>query len=211
MKGNSLNFRFKKEETGVFRKNPDAICDKIEKESQVFGLTMGEFSLIDLIHSTLKKIGPSEVIVATWSAGIKDVNQVKWMVDTDLILDFKLLVDHSYVNRQKKYAASITDLFGKENIRTSEIHAKFVLLKNENFNVVITSSMNLNANKTCELFTIYESKEMFDLLYKFYIHHFETMQIGFESNSNKVNKCVESFFKNYETKEINESKHWSEI
>jgi len=50
-------------------------------------------------------------------------------MDSDLITDIKILTDHSYKNSAKKYAASIEDLFGIENIRTSEMHAKFVLIE----------------------------------------------------------------------------------
>ena len=130
------NFRFKKAEIGLFKDlDSDLAVSSLEKKCRILGLTNGEFSLIDLIYSVLKKIGRSRVIVATWSAGIKDVHQVKWMVDSDLISNFKILTDHSYKSRQSKYAASIEDLFGLENIRTSEMHAKFVLIENDKFKV----------------------------------------------------------------------------
>ena len=142
------NFRFKKTEIGVFNHNADQVSEMIEPNCRIMGLTQGQFSLIDLIHSILRKIGPSDIICTTWSAGIKDAHQVKWMVDTDLINSFKIITDHSYATRQKIYAASLEDLFGRDNIRTSEIHAKFTLIKNDSWNIVIRTSMNLNANKT---------------------------------------------------------------
>lgn len=162
---------------------------------------MGQFSLIDLIHAVLQKTGPARLIVATWSAGIKDAHQVRWLADTELITDFKLLTDHSYAARQGKYAASIEELFGKENIRTSEMHAKFVLIENDDFKVSIMSSMNLNANKTCELFEVEEGADVFDMLMNFACHHFDDMQPGFVKSATKVSQTVARFFEKHAQKD----------
>lgn len=207
------NFRFKEQEIGIFNTADASLAlSKFDKGCRLVGLTMGRFSLIDMIRVILDHTGPANVVVATWSAGIKDVHQMKWMADSGLLNDFKLLTDHSYVNRQSKYAASIEDLFGKENIRTSEMHAKFVLIYNDEFKVSILSSMNLNANKTCELFEVEEGADLFNFLKDFVEHHFTEMAIGFEPDSNKVSKVVESFFRKYSAEpEKQISKHWSEM
>jgi hypothetical protein len=194
------NFRFKKTEIGVFNHNADQVSEMIEPNCRIMGLTQGQFSLIDLIHSILKKIGPSDIICTTWSAGIKDAHQVKWMVDTDLINSFKIITDHSYATRQKIYAASLADLFGAENIRTSEIHAKFTLIQNEKYNIVIRTSMNLNANKTCENFEIDDDKAVYDFYNNFINNTFANMEIGFVESSSKVNDCVAKFFAKNEKK-----------
>jgi hypothetical protein len=208
----SSNFRFKKSELGYFKeKDADQATANFDKNCRILGLTNGTFSLIDLIHSILKKTGKANVVIATWSAGIKDVHQVKWMIDSDLINDFKILTDHSYKTRQQKYAASIEELFGLENIRTSEMHAKFVLIYNDSYQVAIRSSMNLNANKTCELFEIDEGNEIFEFLQKYVEFTFENMEFGFVESSSKVNKCVKSFFEANTEENFQPAKHWSEL
>jgi len=58
---------------GKFNQGPDAVLDRLHPGGQVIGLTMGQWSLIDLLHSILKKTGPANVVIATWSAGIKEV------------------------------------------------------------------------------------------------------------------------------------------
>ena len=168
----------------------------VKKDCRLIGLTRGQFSLIDLIYSILKVIGKSNVICATWSAGIKDANTVKWMIDSDLIQSFLLVTDHSYVTRQSKYALQLTELFGKENIRTSELHAKFCLISNDNFKVVIRTSMNLNANKTCESFEIDENSEIFDFYESFITETFGQMPVGFVPNSDVVNRALDRTFNN---------------
>lgn len=189
------SFRFKKSELGIFNSlNSDMAVQTLKKDSRIMGLTRGCFSLIDLIHSVLKKTGPAHVICTTWSAGIKDVHQIEWMKDTELLKSFMLITDHSYVTRQQGYAASIEDIFGKENIRTSEVHAKFTLIYNEDWSIVIRTSMNLNANKTCENFEIDADQEIFDFYMNFISHTFGDMKPGFEKSSYKVNKSLDKFF-----------------
>lgn len=201
-------FTQKKAALGVFNDVvPNRISNQIEPNCRIMGLTRGQFSLIDLVYSVLKKIGPSDVYIVTWSAGIKDVNNVKWMMDSSLIKKVRLITDHSYKTRQKKYAQSIEELFGVENILTSEIHAKFVLITNDDYKITIRTSMNLNANKTCESFELDEGGEIFDFYYSF-ISHLEANQVkGFVQDSEVVNKTLDLFFSKTE-KSI---KGWSEL
>jgi hypothetical protein len=190
----SQGFRFKKSELGVFSANADIAISKLEKGKRIIGLTRGDFSLIDLIHAILKNIGKSKVICCTWSAGIKDANQVKWLLNSNLIEAFTLVTDHSYVTRQRKYALAIEDLFGNENIRTSEIHAKFVLIQNDEWNICIRTSMNLNANKTCETFEIDDDIEVYNFYRNFIDETFKNTPEGFEQKSWVVNQALNKFF-----------------
>lgn len=192
----SQGFRFKKSDLGVFSGNAETAISKLDKGNRIIGLTRGDFSLIDLIHAIIKKIGKSKIIVCTWSAGIKDANQVRWMLNSGLIESFTLVTDHSYVTRQKKYALAIEDLFGIENIRTSEIHAKFVLIQNDEWNLSIRTSMNLNANKTCETFEIDDDIEIYNFYRKFIDETFKNTPKGFEEKSWVVNASLNRFFSN---------------
>jgi len=197
------SFRFKKAELGVFSDNAKVPVNKLEKNGRVLGLTDGNFSLIDMIHSILKKVGKADVIVCTWSAGIKDAHQIRWMLDTNLIQSFTIVTDHSYVTRQKKYALSLEQIFGKENIRTSEVHAKFVLIKNNEWSICLRTSMNLNANKTTESFELEDDAEVYEFYYNYIKHLFDKQGEGFEPRSWVVNKTNREFFtKNAEKSEF---------
>jgi hypothetical protein len=200
----SKGFRFKETELGVFSGNSDQAIECLEKDFRMIGLTRGQFSLIDLIHSILKKIGKSKIICCTWSAGIKDANQIKWLINSNLIESFTLVTDYSFALRQKKYAMAISDLFGNENIRTSDIHAKFVLIRNDNWNICIRTSMNLNDNKTCETFEIDENKEIHDFYLNFIEETFKNTPEGFVEKMWVVNAALDKFFgevKKVETKQ----------
>ena len=203
------HFAFKKADLGIFKSiNSDLVVSNLSKDCRIMGLTRGNFSLIDLIYSTLKKTGAANVTCVTWSAGIKDIHNVKWMVDSSLIKKFILITDHSYKTRQSKYAASIEDVFGIDNIRTSEIHAKFTLIENNDYKVTIRTSMNLNANKTCESFEIDEGEEIYNFYNAFVSFVNENQRKGFVSNSETVNKTLDMFFQMEREKSI---KGWNEI
>lgn len=150
MENNTANFRFKKAEIGVFKhKNSDLAVDKFCVGCRILGFTMGRFSLIDLIYSLLKKTGKANVIVGTWSAGIKDVNQVKWMIDSDLISSFKLLTDHSYKTRQHKYAALVHCRRATFSRHERKCGVKCFTLKNLNHARLEKNNRRTPANKAC--------------------------------------------------------------
>lgn len=186
-------YKFKNAEIGIF-KDCSQIINNFNNNCRIIGLTNGQFSLIDLINHVSKKIGQCHVICVTWSAGIKDANQIKWLLDNNRLYSFKLITDRSYKTRQKSYCISIEELFGSENIRTSDVHAKFVLLHNDNYKVVIRTSMNLNANKTCESFEIDECEDIFNFYINFIEHTFGTMPKGFTEDRFVVNQSVNNYF-----------------
>lgn len=195
MKTTHGNFRFKASEIGIFNTaSVLPITAKLNKTERIIGLTNGKFSLIDLIAGILQKTGPAHLVVATWSAGIKDAHQCKWLLDSDKVASMRLITDHSYPTRQRKYALSITDLFGKENIRTAESHAKFVLIHNDEFQITIRTSMNLNANKTCETFEIDLDPDVFNLFWQWCKSHWNDMPEGFCSSPWKAGNALKQFF-----------------
>ena len=118
----------------------------------VVGLTHGQFSLLDLIQATLDITGPARVDIATWSAGLYDVDAARRFVDDGRITEVRFVMDSAAEKRGQAAAVDIGDLFGRDTIRTTRSHAKFALIGNSSWSVVITSSMNLNLNPRVEQF-----------------------------------------------------------
>lgn len=190
-----------------FNESAKEVAMLIKKHTRVMGLTMGQFSLIDLIHEILKIIGPSHVITATWSAGIRDIRTIKWLQDSNLVQSFKFIVDHSYVTRKKEYIVEINDIVGIDNIYTSEIHAKFVLIENHATKIIIRTSMNLNANRTCESFEIDECDDIYDFYKQFANKIINISTSGFIASSAAVNKNIKKVFQ----QSINPNKWQSDV
>lgn len=125
----------------------------------VVGLTHGQFSLLDLLQATLDYTGPADVDIATWSAGLYDVGAARRFVDDGRIRSIRFVMDAGRKNGHQPDTVQIGDLFGHDKIRTCRTHAKFVLVSNDEWRVVITSSMNLNLNPRVEQFEMTDDPE----------------------------------------------------
>lgn len=134
----------------------------IERGSRVIGLTKGQFSLLDLIRAVLETTGPAHLIVSTWSTGIRDAENAAWLLESGQLLSVRMITDRSFPTRQPKYAARLVRLFGPDAIHCTRVHAKIALIRNEQWNVAIRSSMNLNRNPRFEQFDLDESAEICD-------------------------------------------------
>lgn len=189
-----IKYHFKQKDIGVFNTgNIDAITGLLYPKCQVYGFTDGKFSLIDVIYAVLKKIGKADIVICTWSAGIKDSHNIKWMLETNMINTIKIITDMSFPSRKKNYSVAIDELFGTENIRMARVHAKFVLLKNESWNIVINTSMNLNANKTVENFQIIDDVVLYDFMDQYCNVHFENQLPGFIVPFAQIQKSYKTF------------------
>lgn len=151
----------------------------LQKNCRVVGLTKGQFSLLHLISEVLDITGPAKVLISTWSAGVYDASALYEMMQSGKILDVLIMTDRSYTTRQKQYAITIEQAFGRDKIRTTNTHAKFVLINNDDWNICIRSSMNLNENKRCENFDIDDDREIFDFYMGFANDVFDRMPDGF--------------------------------
>ena len=124
----------------------------------VVGLTFGQFSLLDLIDAALEITGPADVTVSTWSAGFYDVEAAERFRDSGRLRSIRFILDSS-AKRGQASVGDIADMFGQESIRATRTHAKFALLINAEWSVLITTSMNLNLNPRCEQFEMTDDAE----------------------------------------------------
>ena len=125
----------------------------------VAGLTFGQFSLIDLVQATLEITGPADVVISTWSAGFYDVDAAKRFRDDGLLRSIRFVMDAAAMKTGQASVHDVAGLFGADAIRSTRTHAKFALVRNESWSVVITSSMNLNLNARCEQFEMTDDAE----------------------------------------------------
>jgi len=135
-----------------------------EPGMEIFGFTKGQFSLIELIDATCDVTGPAHITVSTWTAANTDLNAAQAFLASGKLLSARFLLDFSFQRRAPGMAHSIRQQFGVDAIRVSRVHAKFVLLRNEKWSVVIRTSMNLNTNPRFEDFTISDDPAMADFL-----------------------------------------------
>ena len=121
---------------------------------EIFGFTKGQFSLIDLISELLHQAGPSHVAIATWTAAHAEIRTAFEFLRSGELLSLRWVVDRSFASRQPEYCRALLDAFGPDCIRITRTHAKFVLIRNERWNLAVRTSMNLNKNPRFEDFEI---------------------------------------------------------
>jgi hypothetical protein len=128
---------------------------KLSPGVAVTGITKGQFSLLELVRAILDQTGPAHVVISTWTFGIRDAEMAAWLVRPGgPMLSLRFLVDRHFESREPKYCARIRQLFGPDSIVLSVVHAKFATIKNDQWQIAVRSSMNLNRNPRWEQFDI---------------------------------------------------------
>lgn len=164
------------------------------KHSRVCGLTNGAFSLLSLIEAVLDVTVPADVVISTWSAGLYDAGALNSLMASGHVRNVRLILDRSFKTRQAGYALYIQDVFKNENIRTTNTHAKFVLIKNDQWSVCIRSSMNLNENKRSENFDIDDDIDIYNLFASFTDDLFKSQRPGIIESRATVDPVFDGLF-----------------
>jgi hypothetical protein len=142
----------------------EAVADLERDGMELFGLTRGQFSLADLLVATLDKTGPAALSISTWTAAATDIQRMMELLEGGQISSCRWLVDQTFVRRVPALAAQIRKLFGDDAIRVTKTHAKFATIVNNEWQVAIRSSMNLNQNPRLESFQVGHDPELCDFL-----------------------------------------------
>ena len=170
------------------RSRAEAVLAPVEVGMRVTGLTGGQFSLLDIVQALLAATGPAHVVVSTWTTGIRDAETARWLLDNGAMTSFQLLTDLSFKSRQPKYCEALLRRFGVEAVKVTRTHAKFALVYNDGWALVVRSSMNLNTNTRFEQFDVDDDRAMLG----FFLEHVDAMPIGFE-DERRARKAVADF------------------
>lgn len=135
-----------------------------EKEKEIYGLTRGQFSFIDLIEAILATTGPAQLELCTWTASGPHIARAVQAHADGRITAARWLVDISFTRRCPQEAATIRQAFGPDSIRVTKTHAKFAVIHNAAWKVACRTSMNLNVNPRMEHFTVAHDPQLADFL-----------------------------------------------
>lgn len=123
---------------------------QLEQGLELYVLTFGQFSISHALLHLLGQTGPAEMAIATWTAARADLTAAHRLLASKEITRLRWIVDRSFANRQPDYCRQLLELFGADCIRAGKSHAKFVLVRNARWNLVVRTSMNLNENPRLE-------------------------------------------------------------
>ena len=133
---------------------------------EIYGFTKGQFSMLDLIVALLEKTGPADVVLSTWTAARHEILTLDKLVKTGVLKSMRWLVDFTFARRDPQAANQIRMTFGVDAIRVAQTHAKFCLFTNDDWQIALRTSMNLNMNPRFEDFTIAHDPELATFLTK---------------------------------------------
>ena len=150
----------------------------IEKNRDIFLLTFGQFSVLDVLLVVLRQTGPADVVISSWTAADSHLERIKQLLDGGEITNFKIILDRSFKSRQPKYDYHMHNAFGSECIRYLRSHTKFILLRNEEFDIVIHTSANLNDNARLENLEICENKKFAEFMQSVVDDVFSEVRVG---------------------------------
>ena len=148
------------------------IVGNISKGMCRFGLTAGQFSLNDLIEHILNQTGPADMYLTTWAASTNGLRRAFEFLNDDRVRKIRFLIDVGSKKVRDKMFSDLIDSYG-DSIRTTKIHAKFVLIRNEKWDIVVRTSANLNRNQRIENFEIDDDKNFADFLQTFFDEAFK--------------------------------------
>ena len=137
---------------------------EISKGCEIFGLSKGQFSVIDLIEHCLDATGPADVIISTWSAAAADIYYVNRLIRDGRFRSLRFLVDFSFHARKPEYFDLLRTVFGDGCVLMAQTHAKFVVIKNDDWDLALRTSMNLNHNRRLESFEVSDDPGMVEYL-----------------------------------------------
>lgn len=129
-----------------------------DHDMDVLGLTFGQFSLLDLLQAALNITGPADLTIGTWAVGRHDLDYTHGLWRDGRIRSLRMIID-AMKNTERATPADVAALIGAENVRTTKTHAKWITIVNDDWNVLITTSMNLNYNARNEQFEMTDDAE----------------------------------------------------
>jgi len=132
----------------------------LDRDTEIFGFTKGQFSLLDLITACLSVTGPAHFSISTWTAAPHEIQTLAAMLQRGDLTGTRWLIDFSMARRDPAATGQLREAFGRDAVRVAQNHAKFAIFQNETWKLVLRSSMNLNMNPRFEDFQLAHDPEL---------------------------------------------------
>lgn len=164
LKSQGSAFRKRKEQAVLHFGSARSALAGLGRDGHVFGVTKGQFSMIDIAAAVLEKTGPADVSVWTWCIADYEIEAIGAFLTNGDIRNFRLVMDWAGAQRDMPLVAELQTRFGLDCIRVIKTHAKIVTIGNEDWRVVVRGSMNLNSNPRFEQFDVSDGGPAWDVM-----------------------------------------------
>jgi hypothetical protein len=141
---------------------------KLEEMQTTFGelemgntyqfVTMGKWSMHEVLEYCLRQLGPSEVFITTWTLTEDPARLLVQLKEEGLIRKLNCLFDYRIKDRKPEPFYLVEGI--ADEVKLSKCHAKLTVLRGfENRNLTIMGSANYSRNPRIETGAIFTDKE----------------------------------------------------
>ena len=142
--------------------NASASIGQIVHGVSLFGITRGQFSMIDLILASLDQVGPSRVTLWTWCIAEYEVKCFNRLLIDSRITSALLVIDSQARVKNRDILLDWQAQHGADSIRWVVNHAKLATIESSDKKLLLRGSMNLNYNPRFEQFDLDEGHPGFE-------------------------------------------------
>lgn len=137
----------------------------LQRGGHVFGLTKGQFSMIDVAAALLDRVGPARLSIWTWCIAAYEVAAVTAFMADRRVTGLRMVLDYSAARRDMPLLADLQGRFGADCLRVTKTHAKILTIATDcGWRLVARGSMNLNFNPRFEQFDVTDGPDAFGLV-----------------------------------------------
>lgn len=130
---------------------PLGAIESMQPGSRAFALTMGRWSLWELIRPFIAKVGGApRITLSTWSVGQEESANLGALLRNGEAASIEVFVDESWPLRQQKFCGLLVGAIGAGGVRLLRTHAKVLLVEGERGVMFAHGSLNLNPNRRLE-------------------------------------------------------------
>lgn len=146
-----------------FASAKDAI-GPLSDDTNLFLVTRGQFSMLDMIRHVLDELGAAELSVWTWAIADYEIDAMAGLIADRRVTRARLIVDRSAEQRNTAILNTWRQQFGPDAVRVCKNHAKIARVWTPTRRVLLRGSMNLNFNPRFEQADITVNGADFDLV-----------------------------------------------
>jgi hypothetical protein len=165
--GRTLAFQKRVASAGKCLASAEAALAGFTRGCHIFGLTKGQFSMIDLAAAVLGITGPAGVTLWTWAIADYEAEAFGAFFRDGRVKSLRVVLDWSASQRNAVLVGELQERFGLDAVRITKTHAKIVTVSTpgaDGWRVVIRGSMNLNFNPRFEQFDVSDDAEVFSVV-----------------------------------------------
>jgi len=147
-----------------------AIGNMDQSWENLFFMTDGAWSNIQLIEYILRYTGPANVFFTTWSIAADTISALNAWKESGQILSIWAILDQGIRNRKPEILQQATGSF--TNLKLIKCHAKVTVIQNESHSIVLMGSANFTRNPRKEVGMIIKNKELAEANIKWILEEF---------------------------------------